>query len=410
MKAEIISIGTELLLGQITDTNAPYLASELPALGIDLYRITQVGDNRSRLVDALKQACERSDLVITTGGLGPTEDDVTREAIAELVGEEMKVDPETEQWLRGMFQKIGYEMPERNIRQAHLIPSARTIPNIRGTAPGWWVEHGGKIVLAMPGPPGEMQQMWENEIKPELKRKLSGEVIISRTIKTLGMGEAKVDEMVSPLLSSTNPTLAVYAKIDGIQLRLTAKDRERSKAEKAIARAEKELHNILGFAIWGYDEDTLEDLVGTMLRERGLSLATMESCTGGLLASAITDVPGSSDYFKGGLVAYSSEMKAAFGVDSTLLSQKGTVDPEVAAAMAKAARLRLEADIGIGVTGVAGPAEVEGKPVGTVHIAIDAEGKSSSLSIQYPPSRPEVKRRAVYSALFKLRQLLLDWE
>ncbi len=410
MKAEIISIGTELLLGQITDTNAQHLASELPALGIDLHRITQVGDNCNRLVDALKQACERSELVITTGGLGPTDDDVTREAIANLVGEEMRVDAEIEQWLRSMFQKIGYEMPERNIRQAYLIPSARAIPNQRGTAPGWWVEHEGKTILAMPGPPGEMQQMWEIEIRPELKRKLSGEVIISRTIKTLGLTEAKVDEMVSPFLSSTNPTLAVYAKLDSIQLRLTAKDRERSKAEMMIAEVEKELHKILGFAIWGYDEDTLEGLVGTMLGERSLSLATMESCTGGLLASTITDVPGSSDYFKGGLVAYSAEMKAAFGVDATLLSQKGTVAPEVAAAMAKAARLRLGADIGIGVTGVAGPDEVEGKPVGTVHIAIDAEGKRSALSTQYPPRRPEVKRRAVYSALFKLRQLLLDWE
>lgn len=410
MKAEIISIGTELLLGQITDTNAPYLASELPLLGIDLYWITQVGDNRNRLVDALKRSFNRSDIIITTGGLGPTEDDVTREAIAELVGEEMRIDPETEQWLRGIFQKMSYEMPESNIRQAYLIPSARAIPNLQGTAPGWWVEHEGKVILAMPGPPGEMKQMWENEISADLKRKLSGEVIISRTIKTLGLTEAKVDEMVSPLLSSSNPTLAVYAKLDGIQLRLTAKDRERSKAEKIIAKAEEQLNNILGWAIWGYDEDTLEALVGTMLRERGLSLATMESCTGGLLASTITDVPGSSDYFKGGLVAYSAEMKAAFGVDATLLARKGTVDPEVAAAMARAARLRLEADIGIGITGVAGPAEVNGKPVGTVHITIDAEGKRSTLSVQYPPRRPEVKRLAVCSALFKLRQLLLDWE
>jgi len=410
MKAEIISVGTELLLGQITDTNAPYLASELPLLGIDLYWITQVGDNRIRLVDALKRACDRSDIIITTGGLGPTEDDVTREAIAELLGEEMRVDPGLEQWLRSMFQKIGYEMPERNIKQANLIPSARAIPNLQGTAPGWWVEHAEKVILAMPGPPGEVKQMWEKEIQPKLKQKLSGEVIISRTIKTLGLTEAKVDEMVSPLLTSTNPTLAVYAKFDGIQLRLTAKDRERAKAEEMIAQAEEQLQNILGWAIWGYDEDTLEDLIGAMLREKGLSLATMESCSGGLLASIITDVPGSSDYFKGGIVAYSAQMKTAFGVDAALLARQGTVDPEVAAAMAQAVRLRLEADIGIGITGVAGPAEVEGKPVGTVHIAIDAEGKRSSLSVLYPPRRHEVKRRAVYSALFKLRQFLLDWE
>jgi nicotinamide-nucleotide amidase len=409
MKAEIISVGTELLLGQITDTNAPYLASELPLLGIDLYWITQVGDNRNRLVDALQRAYHRSDIIMTTGGLGPTEDDVTREAIAELLGEEMRVDPELEQWIRDMFQRIGYEMPERNIKQANLIPSARAVPNLQGTAPGWWVEHEGKVILAMPGPPREMKQMWEKEIRPKLKQKLSGEVIISRTIKTLGLTEAKVDEMVSPLLSSTNPTLAVYAKLDGIQLRLTAKDRERAKAEEMIAQAEEQLQNILGWAIWGYDEDTLEDLVGAMLRETGLSLSTMESCTGGLLASTVTDVPGSSDYFKGGLVAYSVQMKTDFGVDPALLARHGTIDPEVAAAMAKAARLRLEADIGIGITGVAGPAEVEGKPMGTVHIAIDAEGKRSSLSVLYPPRRQEIKRRAVFSALFKLRQFLLDW-
>jgi nicotinamide-nucleotide amidase len=410
MKAEIISIGTEILLGQITDTNAPYLASELPLLGIDLHWITQVGDNRARLVDALRRACDRSDIVIATGGLGPTEDDVTREAIAGLLGEEMTVDPELEARLRGMFQAIGYEMPERNIKQACLIPSARAIPNARGTAPGWWVGYEERVILAIPGPPREMRQMWEEQIRPELRHRLGGEIIISRTIKTLGLTEARVDEMVSPLLSSTNPTLAVYAKPDGIHLRLTAKGSEQARAEDAIAGAEDQLRNILGEAIWGCDDDTMEALVGAMLRERKLSLATMESCTGGLLASTITDVAGSSDYFKGGLVAYSAEMKAAFGVDSTLLEKAGTVDPEVAAAMARAARAGLGADIGIGVTGVAGPADIEGKPVGTVHVAIEAEGKSSSFSYVFPQRRDEVKRRAVFATLFKLRQFLQQWE
>lgn len=406
MKAEIISIGTELLLGQITDTNAPYLASELPALGIDLYWITQVGDNHSRLIGALKQACDRSDIIVVTGGLGPTEDDITREAIAEMLGEDPSVDPELESQLRGMFQKLGYEMPERNIKQAHLIPSARAIPNTRGTAPGWWVEHEGKTILAMPGPPGEMKQMWEEQIRPGLRRRLDREIILSRTIKTLGLTEAKVDEMVSPLLSSANPTLAVYAKPDGIHLRLTAKAGEQARAENTIAEAEDRLRVILGEAIWGYDDDTMEALVGAVLAERRLSLATMESCTGGLLASTITDVPGSSDYFKGGLVTYSAQIKAAFGVDASLLERVGTVDAETAAAMAQAVRVRLEADIGIGVTGVAGPAEIEGKPVGTVHIAIEVEGKISPFSYVFPPRRHEVKRRAVFAALFKLRQLL----
>lgn len=410
MKAEIISIGTELLLGQITDTNAPYLASELPLLGIDLYWISQVGDNRNRLVDALKRACDRSDIIITTGGLGPTEDDITREAIAEMLGEELRVDPEIERWIREIFNKLGYEMPECNIKQANLIPSARAISNLRGTAPGWWVENEGRIILAMPGPPGEMKQMWETGVRPELKRRLGSEVIVSRTIKTLGLAEARVDELVRPLLASTNPTLAVYSKLDGIQLRLTAKDRDKEKARINIVRAEERLHDILGETIWGYDADTLEELVGSMLRERKLSLATMESCTGGLLASTITDVPGSSDYFKGGFVAYTAQMKASFGVDATLLAEYGTVSAEVAAAMARAARLKAEADIGIGITGVAGPAEVEGKPVGTVHIAIGTGQSSTSLSVRYPPRRHEVKRRAAYSALFKLRQLLLNRE
>jgi len=244
MKAEIISIGTELLLGQITDTNATYLASELPLLGIDLYWISQVGDNRSRLVDALKGACDRSDIILTTGGLGPTEDDITREAIAEMLGEELSVDPEIEQWIRGIFSKLGYEMPERNIKQANLIPSARAIANLRGSAPGWWVENEGRMILAMPGPPGEMRQMWKTEVRPELKRRLSGEVIVSRTIKTLGLAEARVDELVSPLLASTDPTLAVYAKLDGIQLRLTTKNRVRAKAEETISQAEEQLRII----------------------------------------------------------------------------------------------------------------------------------------------------------------------
>jgi nicotinamide-nucleotide amidase len=409
MKAEVISIGTELLLGQITDTNAPYLASQLPQLGIDLYWISQVGDNRARLVEALKRAYDRSDLIIASGGLGPTEDDVTREAIADLLGEELSIDPDAERWIRSIFDKLGYEMPERNLRQAQLIPSARTVANPLGTAPGWWVEHESKTILALPGPPSEMKRMWEFEIRPVLERRLGGEIIVSRTIKTLGLGEAKVDELVSPLLASTNPTLAVYAKLDGIHLRLTAKDRARAKAEEAIAAAEARLEEILGDTIWGHDEETLEGLVGGMLRQRGLTLATMESCTGGLLANIITDVPGSSDYFMGGLVAYTAEMKAAFGVDRALLAEHGTVSAEVAQAMADAARGKLGVDIGVGITGVAGPSEIEGKPVGTVHIAIASERGGISLSVRYPPRREDVKRRAAYSTLFKLRQLLRDW-
>ncbi|MFC1974228.1 competence/damage-inducible protein A [Chloroflexota bacterium] len=407
MKAEIISVGTELLLGETTDTNASYLAFQLQLLGIDLYWVTQVGDNRSRMVDVLRCAWSRSEFIITTGGLGPTEDDLMRETIAELFGEEMKVDPELEQMLRDRFHSMDVEMPRRNVKQANLIPSACTIPNSRGSAPGWWVEREGRVILSMPGPPGEMQHMWANNVIPKLRGRLSGDVIASRTLKTWGLGEAMVDEMVSPLLSSTNPSIGLYARPDGVQLRITAKADSSGKAQVMIDAIEARVRDILDQNIWGVDKDTMESIVGTLLREKGLSLAVMESCTGGLLASTITDAPGSSDYFRGGLVSYSAETKIAFGVDPELLTREGTVSLDVAVAMAKAVRHILSSDIGIGVTGVAGPTETEGKAVGIVHIAIDSKEGKRVLSATYPPYRLDVKRRAIRSALFELRQLLL---
>jgi nicotinamide-nucleotide amidase len=414
MKAEVVSIGTELLLGEVTDSNASYLASQLPLLGIDLLWVTQVGDNLERLRECLERAWGRSDVVLTTGGLGPTEDDITREAIAAMLGEELSVDAELERWLRELFSHIGLPMAESNIKQATLIPSAKVIPNHSGTAPGWWVEKGREgqgepiILIAMPGPPSEMRRMWEMEVVGTLRELLPGEVILSRTIKTLGMTESGTAEVVKPILSSNNPTLAIYAKTDGIHLRLTAKAKTRKHAEDMIARGESELRSLLGDIIWGSDEETLEGLVGALIVEKGLTLATMESCTGGLLASTITDVPGSSKYFKGGLVAYTNEAKVSYGVSASLIERHGAVSPEVAGDMARVARKRLGADIGVGVTGVAGPEEMEGKPVGTAHIAID-DGKGTRLFLgHYPPLRHQVKRRATYHALFELRRTLVS--
>ena len=407
MKAEIVSIGTELLLGQITDTNASFLASKLPELGIDLLWVTQVGDNLERMKECLARALSRSDLVLTTGGLGPTEDDLTREAIAALMGEKSIVDPELVQGLREFFSRRGYQMPESNIKQATIIPSAQVIPNPRGTAPGWWVERDGRVIIAMPGPPSEMQRMWEKEVSQRLRERIP-EIILSRTLKTYLLSEAAVGELVSPYVASANPTLAVYAKPDGIQLRLTAKAGSRYEAEQMVAQLEEGVRALLVDVIWGCDDETLESVVGALLTEKGLSLAVMESCTGGLLTSMITDVPGSSNYFKGGLVAYTNEVKVYYGVDTALLDSHGAISPEVAGAMAEAARHRLGADIGVGITGVAGPDAVEGKPVGTAHIAID-DGKEKRL-IQgvYPPLRHEVKRRATNHALFELRRTLLS--
>ncbi len=407
MRAEIISIGTELLLGEITDTNASYLAAQLPLLGIDLLWVTQVGDNIGRLRECIQRARERSDIVLTTGGLGPTDDDLTREAIAAVLGEELSTDPDLERRLRDFFASRNIPMPESNVRQAMLIPSARAIPNPRGSAPGWWVERDDKRLIAMPGPPAEMQRMWEQEVSPRLREKLGGEVIVSRTIKTLGMIEAAVGEKVQHLMSSSNPTLAVYAKTDGIHLRLTAKAKTEGEALEMIAKRETEVRSLLGDTVWGQDDDTLEALVGTLLTEKGLTLAVMESCTGGLLASTVTDVPGSSGYFKGGMVSYTNEAKIAYGVNAGLIADHGAVSPEVAADMARAARERLGADIGIGVTGVAGPDELEGKPVGTTHIAIYDGRETWLVEGRYPPLRHQVKRRATYHALFELQRMLI---
>jgi len=409
MKAEIVSIGTELLLGEITDTNASYLASQLPLLGIDLYWISQVGDNRKRLVEVLKRAWQRSDLILTSGGLGPTEDDLTREAVAEMLGEKLEVNTELEGEITKFFAQRGVKMPQSNIKQAMLIPSASALNNNQGTAPGWWVEKEGCILIAMPGPPGEMQPMWQTEVLPKLRLRFKKAIIFSRTIKTFGLSEAAVGELVSPLLSSTNPTLAIYAKADGIHLRLTAKVKNQSEAEATISHNEARIKSILAKYIWGVDDDRLEALVGELLIKRGLSLAVMESCSGGLFSSTITDVPGSSAYFRGGIIAYSSKVKIANGVSPKLIADYGAVSPEVAGAMAEAARGRLVADIGVGITGVAGPDELEGKPVGTVCIGIDDGKKKKVVAGRYQGDRARIKRRATTAALFELKKVLVTY-
>lgn len=411
MQAEIVSIGTEILLGEILDTNAQYLAGRLPGLGIDLYYISKVGDNRQRLTEVLRRAWGRSDLVITTGGLGPTEDDLTREAIAAVLDEEPRVDPELERQLREFFARRGVAMPERNVKQAALIPSARALPNPRGTAPGWWVERDGRIMVALPGPPVEMERMWEEEVAPELERRSAGRrtVLVARTLKTVGLGEGHVDELVSPLLKSPNPTIGVYARADGVQLRIAAKAATREEATALIEPVEAEVRRLLGNIVWGADEDTLEAVVGDLLRRYGLTLATMESCTGGLLAHTITNVPGSSDYFRGGLVAYATETKVSWGVDPEVIDEHGAVSVECAQAMARAAREGLSASIGIGITGVAGPGPQEEKPPGTVHVGLDAEfGVPQTVSYQFAQGREAVKRRAVTTALALTRRMVLD--
>ncbi len=407
MKAGIISVGTELLLGEVVDTNASYLASQLPLLGIDLQAVVVVSDRMKALVEAFEQAWQRFDVVLATGGLGPTQDDLTREAIAQLLGEQMTVSPSLEKELRAVFDAMGRDMPLSNIKQATLIPSAQSIPNPRGTAPGWWVEKDEKIMVAMPGPPVEMQRMWEMEVMPRLRAKVQHEAVHLRTLKCIG-SEADVGEKAGPVFSMGNPVLGVYAKPDGIHLRLIARAVDDARAAALIAGAEETLRNALSGRIWGTDSDTLESVVGTLLSAKHLTLATMESCTGGLLASTITDVPGSSAYFKGGFVSYANQMKIDLGVDAHLIEKYGVVSHQVAEAMAEAARRQLKADIGLAVTGVAGPDPLEGKPPGLAYIGI-ADGKNArSIEGRYPPRRMDVKRLVVTHALFMLRQELVS--
>jgi nicotinamide-nucleotide amidase len=255
-----------------------------------------------------------------------------------------------------------------------------------------------------------MQRMWENEVFDKLRKLVQTDVIISRTIKTLTDAESRVSEKLAPILSSANPSIGIYARTDGIHLRITAKAASDGEARAMISNHEDKVRLLIGNIIWGYDDETLEGIVGRLLSEKGLTLATMESCTGGLLSNTITDVPGSSEYFKGGFVTYTNEAKIANGVDPDLIAQHGAVSMKVATSMARAARERLQADIGIGITGVAGPSEMEGKPAGSVFIAIDDGRNKRTIEGRYPPLRHQVKRRATYHALFELRRMLLNDE
>ena len=404
MKAEIIPIGTEILLGNIIDTNSSFLANQLPLLGIDLYFISTVGDNRERLLDTLKLAWTRADLIITTGGLGPTQGDITREAIAELVGEEIKVDPELWQELQVFFRQRHREIPQSNMKQATIIPSAKAIPNSMGTAPGWWVEKNNHIIVALPGPPDEMKLMWEECILPTLRQKSQEEVILSRTIKTFRLAEAKVDELLAPFLVLPNPTLATYVKPDGIYLRITAKAKGEAEAKRMISQREAEIKNILAPYIWGMDGDTLESVIITLLKVKNLTLATMESCTQGLLCNTIANTPESLTYFKGGLVTCCDEAKIAFGVAPHLMEHYGKESSQVAEAMAKAVRSIFKADVGLSISGSTDTSK-EGN---NIFIGLNSDKLKQTITHTTHGNRPRIIQRAVYSALFDLRKMLLE--
>ncbi|MHB0868149.1 MAG: competence/damage-inducible protein A [Chloroflexota bacterium] len=406
MKGEILSVGTELLLGQLVDTNAPFLAQSLSTLGIDVFWISQVGDNQSRLVDALRRGWDRSDLVVISGGVGPTGDDLTREAIAELLGEEMVVRPELEAELRSFFARRGRTMPERNVKQATLIPSAQALPNPIGTAPGWWVRRGHQVIVAMPGVPVEMKRMWEQEVLPRLNQMAGTGVILSRTLKVLGMGESWVEDELRELIPSPNPTVATYAKEDGIHVRVTAKAPARDEARAMVAGVEERVRQILGDHIYGVDDESVPDAVMALLQRKGVTLASLESCTAGQLSSTLSSAA-TSGPFLGGAVALSSELLTRFGVDAVQVDRGDPISEEVVRAMATAARQSMGAHLGLAVVCGMEDSGEGGQRLGVVHCAVDDRGEVTSATSRYTTTPKEVRRRAVLDAMDLLRRRLL---
>ena len=400
MKAEIISTGTEILLGNIVDTNTAFIAEQLAMLGIDLYFASTVGDNFDRLLGALKTARERSDLVLMTGGLGPTQGDITREVVACLLEEEMVVDESLKVTLEKFFAGRSIAMSANNLKQAMLIPSAQAIPNNRGTAPGWWAEKEGKIIIAMPGPPAEMQAMWQKFIAPALQNRAGG-VILSRTLKTFGMPEGSVDEELSPLLKSTNPTLAIYAKPDGIHLRITAKADSEEAARQLITEHERAVRGIVDKYLWGVDDDDLAAMVAKLLIDKGLTLAVVETFTSGALIQILAHAPESDRFFKGGFYAASDEMKTSLG----LVWGSGDMT-KTTSAIASLVRDKVHASIGIDIEGYM--EKSDDVPMAKVIIAIAGLKSGISLARNFPGRLTNMENRIAYQVLFELKKYLSE--
>lgn len=413
MVAEIISVGTELLLGQITDTNAAYLGRTLAGLGVDLFYKSTVGDNEGRVLDTLRRARDRADLIITSGGLGPTEDDLTKESIALVFEEELIMDEPALVQLREFFARRGVKMPERNSKQALVYGNGRMIPNPNGTAPGALLEKDGKIVISLPGPPNEMIPMVENHVVPLLTERLSGtrQYLVTRVLRMIGIGESAAEEKVQELIRGTNPTLAPLAHTGEVHLRLGAKADSVEAAEALIQPVEAEVRRRIGQFIYGIDKTTLEQSVVADLIARRQTLACAESCTGGLLGGRITAISGSSAAFMGGVISYSNEAKAnLLGVARELLARRGAVSAQVAEAMARGARERLGADYGVSITGVAGPdGGTRDKPVGLVYIGLATPGgKVYARENHFIGIRDDVRRRSTQMALQMVREALRE--
>lgn len=413
MRIEIVAVGTELLLGQIADTNSAWLGEQLALAGVDSHFHQAVGDNQGRIVLALRTALARSDGVITCGGLGPTHDDITREAIAEVMNVPLERDPALVARIAEMFSSRARAMPASNERQADVPRGAAPIAQQLGTAPGLVCPVGGKVVYALPGVPHEMQEMFTRAVLPDLQRRLgeSGQsgVIVSRVVKTWGMSESGLGEVLGPRIEAldatgANPTIALLASgIEGLKVRITAKAADVEAAGALLASEESRVRALLGDVVFGTDDETMESAVASLLTERDLKLALAESLTGGLVAARLVNVQGASTWFKGGVVAYDSAVKF-----SLLDVPEGPVVTDTAArAMAEGARRLLDATVGLALTGVAGPEPQDGRPPGTVIVGLAvAEAPVESVELHLPGDRERVRQYAVISALDLLRRRL----
>jgi nicotinamide-nucleotide amidase len=410
MRCSVVAVGTELLLGQIVDTNSSWIGEQLAANGIDSLLQVKVGDNHQRIVDVVRSALVEADAVIMCGGLGPTHDDLTREAIAEVMGVDLVMHDDIAQVIRNIFESRGRRMADNNLQQAMVPVGATVIHQTRGTAPGLMCPVGDKVIYAVPGVPHEMQDMMERAILPDLRAR-SGDtsVIASRVIRTWGESESGLNERLNPIIAQLedvgNPTLAFLASgWEGIKVRLTAKGADSQQAHAVLDDWQAKVLEIVGDVVFGFDTDNMETVVLNLLRQQGLTLGLAESVTGGLVSGRLTSIPGASDVLRGSVVSYASEVKF-----DLLDVPRGPVVCEAAAiAMAEGARRVLGADVALSLTGVAGPAEQDGQPVGTLCIAVAINGHSTvSTTLRMPGQRDQMRQMSVISSLDFLRKILL---
>lgn len=405
MRCELLSVGTEILLGDIVNTNAQFLAKELASMGIDIYYQSVVGDNKERMLQAFKEGLSRSDMIITTGGLGPTKDDMTKELACEYFGYKCELHEESLESIKEYFRRMGREFVESNEKQAYFPKEAIILKNNAGTAPGAIIKKDDKTIIVLPGPPSEMKRMFNESVRPYLE-KLTDYTIVSEVVRIHGVGESKVEELVQDLIDNgKNPTVAPYAKEGEVTLRVTAKAKTKEEGEKLIDPVLTEIKNRLGDSIYNIGEEGLNLTVAKLLVDKKLTIGTSESCTGGLLGAGLIDYPGISSSFLEGAITYSNEAKIkTLGVKKETLEKFGAVSEETAREMAEGIRKRCGADIGVSTTGIAGPdGGTDDKPVGLVYIGLSIGDKTIVTRNVFNGDRNSVRRRACLKAFDMIR-------